>query len=85
MRISNEFEWIPVEFSIELYRIHVNFGRILHGFKRLFVDCSDFAKKAKQYTNVVMSIVGLNSVDTEKAKDFVTNEIGVAFRERELF
>jgi len=34
---------------------------------------------------VVMSIVGLSSVDTENAKQFVKNEIGVSFREREYF
>jgi TatD DNase family protein len=44
-----------------------------------------FAKRAKEHTHVVMSIVGLSSVDTEKAKQFVTNEIGVDFREREYF
>jgi TatD DNase family protein len=44
-----------------------------------------FAKKAKNYTNVVMSIVGLSEVDSEKAKKFVVEEIGVNFREREYF
>jgi hypothetical protein len=32
-----------------------------------------------------MSIVGLNEVDSEKAKKFVTEELGVGFREREYF
>lgn len=45
----------------------------------------EFAKKAKNYTHVVMSIVGLNEVDKESAKKFVTEEIGVDFREREYF
>ena len=45
----------------------------------------DFAKKAKNFTKVVMSIVGLREVDKEAAKNLVTNEIGVAFREREYF
>ncbi len=45
----------------------------------------DFAKKAKNYTHVVLSIVGLNEVDSESAKKFVTEEVGVDFREREYF
>ncbi len=45
----------------------------------------DFAKKAKQYSRVVMSIVGLNEIDKAKAKDLVVNELGVEFREREYF
>jgi len=45
----------------------------------------DFARKAKNYTHVVLSIVGLSSVDSEKAKKFVTEEIGVDYREREYF
>jgi len=32
-----------------------------------------------------MSIVGLNEVDSEEAKTFVTEEIGVNFRVREYF
>jgi TatD DNase family protein len=61
------------------------YAKLMQVDPKLHKEMIDFAKKAKQYTNVVMSIVGLNSVDTEKAKDFVTNEIGVAFREREFF
>jgi len=61
------------------------YAKLMRVDPKLHKEMIDFAKKAKQYTNVVMSIVGLNSVDTEKAKDFVTNEIGVAFREREFF
>lgn len=61
------------------------YAKLMQVDPKLHREMIDFAKKAKQYTNVVMSIVGLNSVDTEKAKDFVTDEIGVAFREREFF
>lgn len=45
----------------------------------------DFAKKAKKYSRVVLSIVGLDNVDSEKAKDLVVNQLGVEFREREYF
>ncbi len=52
---------------------------------KMHAEMIDFAKKAKEYSNVVMSIVGLNDVDKEKAKKFVTDEIGVDFRERLYF
>lgn len=45
----------------------------------------DFAKRAKNYTHVVLSIVGMSEVDSEAAKKFVTEEVGVDFREREYF
>ncbi|MCP5062466.1 MAG: YchF/TatD family DNA exonuclease [Ignavibacteriae bacterium] len=45
----------------------------------------DFAKKAKEYSKVVLSIVGIKEVDKEKAKDLVINELGVEFRERGFF
>ncbi|MBI9070990.1 MAG: YchF/TatD family DNA exonuclease [Melioribacteraceae bacterium] len=45
----------------------------------------EFAKKASNHSKVVMSIVGLNEVDTEVAKKFVTEEVGVTFRLREYF
>lgn len=51
----------------------------------LHAEMLDFANKAKEYTHVVMSIVGLSDVDSEAAKKFVTDKIGVDFREREYF
>lgn len=45
----------------------------------------EFAGKAKNYSHVVMSIVGLSEIDKDAAKKFVTDEIGVDFREREYF
>ena len=51
----------------------------------LHAEMIDFAKKAKQYSHVVLSIVGISEVDTEAAKKFVTEEVGVDFREREYF
>jgi len=51
----------------------------------LHAEMIDFAKKAKNYTHVVLSIVELSEVDKEAAKKFVTEEIGVDFREREYF
>lgn len=51
----------------------------------MHAEMLDFARKAKEFTHVVMSIVGLNAIDSEAAKKFVTEEIGVDFREREYF
>ncbi|PIQ11499.1 MAG: radical SAM protein [Ignavibacteriales bacterium CG18_big_fil_WC_8_21_14_2_50_31_20] len=61
------------------------YAKLMRVDESLHAEMIDFAKKAKEFTNVVMSIVGLSSVDTENAKQFVKNEIGVSFREREYF
>lgn len=53
--------------------------------KRFHQEMIDFTKKAKKYSKVVMTIVGMNEIDSQKAKEFVTEELGVAFREREYF
>ncbi|MCB9249578.1 MAG: YchF/TatD family DNA exonuclease [Ignavibacteriales bacterium] len=44
----------------------------------------DFARKAKEFAKVVLSIVDIAEVDKQKAKDLV-KEIGVDFRERAYF
>ncbi|MBN1300811.1 MAG: YchF/TatD family DNA exonuclease [Melioribacteraceae bacterium] len=51
----------------------------LHG------EMLDFTKKAKEYTRVIMSIVGLSEIDAQKARKFVVEELEVEFREREYF
>jgi len=61
------------------------YAKLMRVDKKLHAEMINFAKLAKEQTHVVMSIVGLSSVDTEKAKEFVLNEIGVDFREREYF
>jgi TatD DNase family protein len=53
--------------------------------KSMHAEMIDFAKKAKNYTHVVLSVVGMKEVDAEAAKKFVTEEVGVDFREREYF
>ncbi len=63
----------------------VQYAKLMRVDESLHAEMIDFAKKAKNFTHVVLSIVGLSSVDTENAKQFVTNEIGVDFREREYF
>lgn len=61
------------------------YAKLMRVDPSLHKEMIDFAKKAKNYTRVVLSIVGLNEVDKEAAKKFVTEEIGVEFREREYF
>jgi len=61
------------------------YGKLMRVDPSLHAEMIDFAKKAKNYTHVVMSIVGLNEVDSISAQKFVKEEIGVDFREREYF
>ncbi len=63
----------------------VQYAKLMRVDESLHAEMIDFAKRAKEFTNVVMSIVGISSVDTENAKQFVTNVIGVDFRVREYF
>lgn len=61
------------------------YGKLMRVEPSLHKEMLDFAKKAKNFTHVVLSIVGLSEVDSEAAKKFVTDEVGVDFREREYF
>jgi TatD DNase family protein len=61
------------------------YARLMRVDPALHAEMIDFARKAKNYTHVVLSIVGLSDVDKEAAKKLVTEEIGVDFREREYF
>jgi len=61
------------------------YSKLMRVDPSMHAEMIGFARKAKNYTHVVMSIVGLSEVDTAAAKKFVTDEIGVDFREREYF
>ncbi len=61
------------------------YAKLMKVDAKLHAEMIDFAKKAKKYAKTVMSVVGLSSVDVEKAKKFVADEIGVDFRERPYF
>lgn len=61
------------------------YGKLMRVDPSMHGEMLDFAKKAKEFTHVVLSIVGLNEVDSEAAKKFVAEEVGVDFREREYF
>ena len=51
----------------------------------LHQEMVDFAKKAKQYSKVIMTVVDYTSVDVEQARKFVEEKVGVNFRERPYF
>jgi TatD DNase family protein len=61
------------------------YAKLMRVKPEMHSEMLDFTRKAKQYTNVVMSVVGIDDVDVERAKKFVTEEMGVDFREREYF
>ena len=84
--ITPELEGVIDSVSISLNSTDkVQYAKLMRVDESMHAEMIDFAKKAKSFTQVVLSIVGLSSVDTENAKEFVTNEIGVDFREREYF
>ena len=51
----------------------------------LHAEMLQFARKAKDFTRVIMSVVGINEVDLAAARQLVIDQIGVEFREREYF
>lgn len=84
--ITPELKDIIDVVSISLNSTDPNqYAKLMRVSPEMHAEMVDFAKKASKYSRVVMSIVGLDEVDTQKAKDFVVNELGVEFREREYF
>ncbi len=72
--------------SISLNSIDpVQYGKLMRVDPSMHAEMIDFTKKAKQFSRVVMSVVGFDKVDIETAKSFVTDDLGVEFREREYF
>ncbi|MCF8259941.1 MAG: YchF/TatD family DNA exonuclease [Melioribacteraceae bacterium] len=84
--ITPEFADIIDSVSISLNSVNpTQYGELMRIDPKFHAEMVDFAKKAKNYTKVIMTIVGLNQVDSENAKKFVTEDLGVDFREREYF
>ncbi|HPN39026.1 MAG TPA: YchF/TatD family DNA exonuclease [Melioribacteraceae bacterium] len=84
--ITPELEGLIDVVSISLNSVDPDqYAELMRVDKNLHTEMLDFAKKAKNFTHVVMSVVGLNEVDTEIAKKFITEEIGVDFRLRPYF
>ncbi len=61
------------------------YAKIMRVEPEMFDEMVAFAKSAKQYSKVTLTVVGMSQIDIEKARNFVENEIGVNFRERPYF
>jgi len=84
--ITPELKGLIDVVSISLNSTDPNqYAELMRVSPEMHSEMLDFAKKANEYSRVVLSIVGLDEVDTEKAKNLVTNELGVEFRERVYF
>jgi len=84
--ITPELKGLIDTVSISLNSVDPDqYAKLMRVDPQMHGEMIDFTRKAKKYTKVVMSIVGLNEVDSEKAKRFVTEEVGVDFRERAYF
>lgn len=84
--ITPELEGLIDVVSISLNSIDPKqYSELMRVPENMHKEMIEFAQKANKYSKVVMSIVGLDEVDSEKAKDFVINRMGVQFREREYF
>ena len=85
--ITPEFKGIIDTVSISLNSPDAEQYAKLMGVKtEMYDEMIAFAKKAKAYTeNVVLTVVSLDSVEIERARDFAENVVGVNFRVRKLF
>lgn len=84
--ITPELEGLIDVVSISLNSVDpIQYGKLMRVDPSMHAEMIDFAKKAKKYSRVIMTIVGLSEVDSLAAKKFVTEELGVEFREREYF
>ncbi|MBA4316989.1 MAG: radical SAM protein [Flavobacterium sp.] len=84
--ITPELKDVIDTVSISLNSVYPDqYAKLMRVDESMHAEMLDFARKAKIYTHVVLSIVGMNEIDSAAAKKFVTEEIGVDFREREYF
>ena len=82
--ITPEMQGLIDTVSISLNSVDPNqYARLMRVDPKMHTEMIDFAKKANKYSHVIMSIVGLSSVDSEGAKKFVTDKMAVDFRVRE--
>lgn len=63
----------------------IQYSQLMRVKPEMHNEMLEFSRKAKNYTRVVLSIVGLSKIDKEKAKNLAINELGVEFRERGYF
>ncbi|MDP4115133.1 MAG: YchF/TatD family DNA exonuclease [Bacteroidota bacterium] len=85
--ITPEFSGIIDSVSISLNSPDIGqYAELMRVNKEMFNEMITFARKAKAYVNnVVLTVVSLDSVEIEKAREFAENVVGVNFRVRKLF
>lgn len=84
--ITPELKNLIDSVSISLNSVYPEqYAELMRVDEKMHSEMIDFARKANNYTKVIMSIVGMSSVDQQKAINFITNEIGVDYRIRSLF
>ena len=84
--ITPEMDGLIDSVSISLNSIDANqYAALMRVDPKLHKEMIDFARKAKKFAHVQMTVVGLSEVDIAKAAEFVKNEIGVQFKVRGYF
>jgi TatD DNase family protein len=85
--ITPEMRGVIDTVSISLNAADVSsYDEIMRVEKRMFNEMITFAKSAKQYVDkVVMSVVSLDEVEIEKARQIAEDKIGAEFKVREYF
>jgi len=84
--ITPELAGVIDAVSISLNSIDAEqYAALMRVAPRMHGEMLQFARQAKNFTRVVMSIVGIAEVDVAAARKLVTEQIGVEFREREYF
>ncbi|MDZ7766321.1 MAG: TatD family nuclease-associated radical SAM protein [Melioribacteraceae bacterium] len=84
--ITPELEPLIDKVSVSLNSVDPEqYSKLMRVKPEMHSEMIEFAKKANKYSEVIMSVVGISEIDIEEAKRFVTEEIGVKFREREYF
>lgn len=85
--IAPEFKDLIDTVSISLNSVDPDeYARLMRVEPEMHAEMLNFAKEVKNYVpTVIMSIVGMNEIDAEKAEKFVEETMGVGFRVREYF
>lgn len=84
--ITSELKGLIDTVSVSLNSVYPEqYAELMRVKPEMHSKMIEFAKLAKQYSKVVMSVVGIDEVDKERARKLVTEEIGAEFRERAYF
>ena len=85
--ITPEFKGLIDTVSISINTVEPRqYAKIMKLDTRFFNEMVNFAKNVKQYTDkLVMSVVSIDEVEINKAKEVVENKFGAEFRVRPYF